>query len=350
MRTPTLCVAAGLIAAATGAWAEERPEELPRLALDGDDISVIGISSGGYMATQLAVAWPERFTGLGVLAAGPWSCAEGSLGQAIGQCMSTRRGEPDLDALARRRRDYQARDLVGSDAAFGPLRAFIWHGEADEVVAPTLGEALAAQLSDWLAAPETQLRFQQAPGTGHGWPVQTLGRGIPPGQLADCRLGGGTHLLACDTDLAGELLGWLHGEQAPPDDGTRERGQLLTFDQTAFEAKGFADSGYLYLPEGCEAGGCDLTIALHGCSMSAEQIGETFVRHTGLNDWAAANERVVLYPQAETSLANPQGCWDWWGFAESTWQIHPLHDTREGTQVQALMAMLERLTDTPGEE
>jgi hypothetical protein len=42
-------------------------------------------------------------------------------------------------------------------------------------------------------------------------------------------------------------------------------------------------------------------------------------------------------------MANPQACWDWWGFAESTWQINPLHDTRDGTQAQALMAMLDRL-------
>ncbi|MEC8901746.1 MAG: poly(3-hydroxybutyrate) depolymerase, partial [Pseudomonadota bacterium] len=28
---------------------------------------------------------------------------------------------------------------------------------------------------------------------------------------------------------------------------------------------------------------------------------------------------------------------------ESTWQINPLHDTRDGTQTQALMAMVDHL-------
>ena len=88
-------------------------------------------------------------------------------------------------------------------------------------------------------------------------------------------------------------------------------------------------------------------MALHGCAMGAEQIGETFVRYSGLNEWAATNGRVVLYPQAESSLANPQGCWDWWGFAESTWQLDPLHDSRDGTQIRALMAMMERLQEAP---
>ena len=71
------------------------------------------------------------------------------------------------------------------------------------------------------------------------------------------------------------------------------------------------------------------------------------MEHSGLNEWAEANQRVVLYPQATTSLANPQGCWDWWGFTESTWQLDPLHDTREGVQVKALMSMLERLGQSP---
>ncbi|EWG99970.1 PHB depolymerase family esterase [Halomonas sp. BC04] len=84
--------------------------------------------------------------------------------------------------------------------------------------------------------------------------------------------------------------------------------------------------------------------------MDSKQIGEAFVRHSGLNEWAVANQRVVLYPQAETSLANPQGCWDWWGFTESTWQLDPLHDTREGVQVRALMAMIDRLEESPDED
>ena len=71
------------------------------------------------------------------------------------------------------------------------------------------------------------------------------------------------------------------------------------------------------------------------------------MRYSGLNEWAATNGRVVLYPQAESSLANPQGCWDWWGFAESTWQLDTLHDSRDGTQIRALMAMMERLQEAP---
>lgn len=339
MKASSPLLFAGLLLASASHAQDELPE-LPRLAIDPGDTSVMGISSGGYMATQLAVAWPERFAGLAVLAAGPWSCAQGSLGQALGQCMSIRRGLPDLDALNMRLRDYQARELVGDAEDIAELRAFVWHGEEDSVVDPALGQALADQLSGWLANPADQLQWVRSPGIGHGWPIET-DRQIAPGQMAECRDGGGTHVLACDRDVAGEALAWLHGEQDPPQAASAEA--LLRFDQAPFDARGLGDSGYVLIPEGCESGGCSLTVALHGCGMTTEQIGTAFVEHSGLNEWAEANRRVVLYPQATTSLANPQGCWDWWGFAESTWQLDPLHDTRQGVQVEALMSMIERL-------
>ncbi|SEL62640.1 Prolyl oligopeptidase family protein [Halomonas daqiaonensis] len=346
----TRCLAAaslclGLVAPLA---AQERPAELPRLGVNRDGASVLGVSSGGYMATQLAVAWPERFAGLGVVAAGPWACARGSLGLALGQCMATQRGMPDPAELENRYQGYRRRELVGDPEALAELRVFVWHGEEDNTVAPSLGRALAEQFRDWLASPDDQLRLMKSEQAGHGWPLSTRA-GTPVDALTDCRGGGGTHLLACDLDIAGKMLGWLHGDLAPPEPGD-PRGELVRFDQSDFDVRGLGDTGYLFVPTGCEEGGCDLSVALHGCAMDVEQIDEAFVRHSGLNEWAAANQRVVLYPQAETSLPNPQGCWDWWGFAESTWQLDPLHDSRQGSQTGALMAMIEHLQQSPDEK
>lgn len=331
--------------AASSAHAESAPE-LPRLGTEPAATSVVGVSSGGYMATQLAVAWPERFAGLGVLAAGPWACSQGTLRRALGQCMTSRLGPPDVGELEARHRDYRERALVGDAEDLARLRVFVWHGDEDETVVPALGRLLADQFRAWLTAPEAQLRLLESENVGHGWPVGHRAD-QPAMELANCRSGGGTHLLACDLDLAGELLNWLHGGLAPPFD-TAAAGRLLRFDQAALSgAKGLDDEGFLFVPDGCEAGGCGLTMALHGCGMGAEQIGEVFVRHSGLNDWAATNQRVVLYPQAKASMANPLGCWDWWGFAESTWQPSPLHDSRQGLQAQTLMNMIDRLEAAP---
>ncbi|MEH6642643.1 PHB depolymerase family esterase [Vreelandella glaciei] len=330
------------------------PEDLPALSAASEQASVVGVSSGGYMATQLAVAWPERFSGLGVLAAGPWSCAQGSLSLALNQCMMTRRGAPSLDELESRHQRYLGLEQVGSAEALSQLRAYLWHGEEDEVVEPLLGDLLAEQWQQWLDSPD-QLRVARSKNAGHGWPVRLPSEAAPgPQEWGDCRQGGGSFLLSCDEDIAGEMLDWLYPEREVSDAGEpssqpegEQGGELVAFDQSEFSVKGLADTGYVFIPEGCEAGECPVTLALHGCQMNEEAIGDTFIRYTGLNAWAAAHQQIVLYPQAESSMANPQGCWDWWGFAESTWQLSPQHDTRSGTQIGALLAMLDRLQTAP---
>lgn len=348
MRAPPRHLARGLLLmgttlAATAALGD--PEALPSLDAGKEDASVVGISSGGYMATQLAVAFPERFAAVGVLAAGPWGCAEGSLNRALNHCMTTADGEPSLDRLENRRRRYESAQLVGPREALSQLRVYVWHGEDDEVVEPVLGDLLAAQWERWLASPE-QLHVERREETGHGWPVR-LHDAPPPQLLGDCQQGGGSYLLACDDDVAGDMLSFLYPERESQSAG---QGQLRAFDQSVFAVSGMADSGFVFIPEGCEQGGCEVTLALHGCQMSEDAIDDTFVRHSGLNEWAAAHRQIVLYPQAESSMMNPQGCWDWWGYAERSSRLTPQHDTREGAQVEALMAMLARLQSAPGRD
>ena len=49
---------------------------LPSYNVDPKSVSVSGISSGGYMAAQLGVAYSGTFqTGFGVFAGGPFDCA-----------------------------------------------------------------------------------------------------------------------------------------------------------------------------------------------------------------------------------------------------------------------------------
>ncbi|MHB0774749.1 extracellular catalytic domain type 2 short-chain-length polyhydroxyalkanoate depolymerase [Halomonas sp. WWR20] len=325
--------------------ADSDPPSLPVLNFERDAISVMGVSSGGYMATQLAVAWPERFSGLAVFAAGPWGCAQGSLRNALNRCMYTRDGLPDLSVLETQRARYQAEGQVGSDAALARQRVFIWHGEQDTTIDPRLGKLLAAQYRAWLTDPTRQLRVRFNPEAAHGWPVaDDAAPRVPCGETS------APYLLDCsDEDGAGEALAWLYpGRNAtitPPAAAATQEGALYEFDQRDFyTGRRLADRGYVYIPQACAQGRpCALMIALHGCNMSSEQIGEAFVRHSGLNRWASRYRLVVLYPQADVSLPNPQGCWDWWGYDESTWQLSPLHDTRDGRQASALKAMVEHI-------
>ena len=50
---------------------------------------------------------------------------------------------------------------------------------------------------------------------------------------------------------------------------------------------------------------------------------------------------MALYPQVVKRYAwwvfNPRGCWDWWGYTTGRYA------TKEGPQIRAVMAMVERL-------
>jgi hypothetical protein len=66
------------------------------LNIDKTQISVSGISSGGFMAHQFHVAHSSNVMGAGVVAGGPYYCAEGSIANAITKCskfMAGRRSE-----------------------------------------------------------------------------------------------------------------------------------------------------------------------------------------------------------------------------------------------------------------
>ena len=49
---------------------------LPALNIDTGNITVSGLSSGGFMANQLGVAHSSLFKGVGVFAAGPYQAVE----------------------------------------------------------------------------------------------------------------------------------------------------------------------------------------------------------------------------------------------------------------------------------
>ena len=95
----------------------------------------------------------------------------------------------------------------------------------------------------------------------------------------------------------------------------------MAFDQSEFfttrEAISLSRVGYIYVPHTCAAEPCRLHVAFHGCKQDLESVHDDFIRDAGYNQWAASNSIVVLYPQATGSAANPNRCWDFWGYSGS---------------------------------
>jgi poly(3-hydroxybutyrate) depolymerase len=327
------------------------PLSLPKLRTT--DVTVSGISSGGFMAAQLQVAYAATVSGAGIIAAGPYGCAGDNypwnLWRATNVCSDFADGlpfagppplAPSLDAVRR----AAAQGLIDNPAGLAADRVYLFSGSRDRTVPPAVMEVTAAFYRALLADPVQQVSFETAIPAAHAMITLDFGNACDvakPPYLSDCDYSAAENLLA-------HLYGPLAPAVAPHDDG------LIAFDQREFlapppSASGLGDVGYLYLPRGCEVpgAGCRLHIVLHGCEQSREQIGDTFARHAGYNGVAEANRIVVLYPQARpVTMAwfgvtlpwpNPKGCWDWWGFTGRGYA------TREGVQPRAIKAMIDRL-------
>jgi poly(3-hydroxybutyrate) depolymerase len=72
-----------LLAASAPLAAARAADPLPAFAVDLGQSSVSGLSSGAYMAGQFHVAYSELLVGVGIVAGGPYNCAEGQLPIAL---------------------------------------------------------------------------------------------------------------------------------------------------------------------------------------------------------------------------------------------------------------------------
>ncbi|HNE17592.1 MAG TPA: poly(3-hydroxybutyrate) depolymerase, partial [Rhodocyclaceae bacterium] len=117
---------------------------MPALGVEGDGVTVSGISSGGYMAVQFQVAFSRIVKGAGVLAAGPYECAEGSVAKALTRCMAPNRLAPPptvADSVARV--DARARaGQIDAPAGLAEDRAWVLSGGADRTVERPVVDAL----------------------------------------------------------------------------------------------------------------------------------------------------------------------------------------------------------------
>ena len=77
LRRAVLPAAVVLATIAIAAPAAASPAGLPHLDITG--VYVSGVSSGGFMATQLQVAYSATFDGAGIIAAGPYDCGQGTV-------------------------------------------------------------------------------------------------------------------------------------------------------------------------------------------------------------------------------------------------------------------------------
>jgi poly(3-hydroxybutyrate) depolymerase len=323
--------------AACGKPRSTEVERLPELEIVPGSVTVSGISAGGYMAVQFHVAYSGLVNGVGVIAAGPYYCAESTLRHALGRCMRDG-GEIPVAQLATFTSELALEDQIDPISDLANDHVWILHGARDNVVDQRVVDALESYYGT-LVEPRGIVRIEQ-PGAAHTFPTAAAG--------SSCTKSESPYLGKCGYDAAGALLRHLYPRLEPP--SSPDADSLRPFDQRPYAelaaTSALADSGWVYVPEACRehAAACRLHVVFHGCRQGASFVNDRFVRQAGYLEWAASNQIVVLFPQIEPALQplNPNGCWDWWGYEDSRYAL------REGPQMLAVRAMIADLRgETP---
>ena len=328
-----------------------KAQELPSLNINGNQVTVSGLSSGAFMAVQMHVAFSDRIQGAGVVAGGPYYCAEGDLTKALTTCMRPTTmpmampepepmsmpmpvlSEPpdgrELAAVAQR---FANEGHIDPTSNLIDDSVYLFSGTMDYTVYTSVTDAIG-DFYRTLGVPSNKIEYIKSIPAGHAFITTDYGR--------QCFLSLSPYINDCDYDQAGNILKHLLGQLNPP--SATLSGQFVEFYQDEFvenpNAQGMAHKGYVYIPKACADGeACKLHIALHGGLQSYEKIGDEYYAHTGYNEWADSNNIVVLYPQAHAIMStNSGGNWDWWGYTNSEYAF------KTGSQTSAIMKMVDKL-------
>jgi len=347
------------------------PKAAPLKGLNADlsQSSISGLSSGAFMTVQLHLAHSATFIGAGIIAGGPYRCAESYRAaaaiaedawtlNALYVCMNplVPQVAPDPARLAQVARETAAKGLIDPVEHLRDHRLYIFTGSADSVVDSSVVHT-TREFYRQLGVPDSAIHFDDGVPAGHSIITDNpednpLDTNRPPyinnGGFMQSR----------------QILEHIYGPLKPPVE--RLTGRIVRFDQTEFfdddPRASMSDFAYAYVPLAVEQGApCRVHVAMHGCKQGYDYVnfvngrpdldnsvpyGNRYFTTTGYNEVADANNLVILYPQARgtdnPTVQNPEGCWDWWGYTAED-PNDPDYYSKNAIQIRAIHRMLERL-------
>ena len=304
----------------------------PRLSsynIDTSQITVSGLSSGGFFAVQFHVAYSKIIRGVGVIAGGPFWCARDNVKIATGPCLT----QPNLISVG-----YLATITYSSAATFviDPVQnmqnsqVYLLSGKYDSVVVPGVVKKLEEYYSDFVT--DGNITSVYTLPAEHCFPTDDYGD--------SCTRLGSPYICNCNFSAAHEILKHVY-PGSPNLKPSYQPENLFSFDQSEFTTLfTIMDSvGYIYVPTACQSKKtpCRLHIAFHGCRQGKVYLGDEYAAHTGYGEYAEGLNTIVIFPQADNSTLNPNGCWDWWGFTS------PAYASKLGLQMMSIRQMIERV-------
>ena len=321
-------------------------EPLPPYNIDLSQTSLSGVSSGAYMAVQFHVAHSSIVKGVGIIAGGPYNCAQNSASTAIHNCMNPDSSHPVPEVthlIALTDEVVRSRD-ADNTSHLKKAKVWLFSGTQDTIVKQPVMDVLH-QYYEHYVDPANILYKNDLP-AGHGMIIADT-------TATACAFNESPYLNNCEYNAAEHLLKHIYGPLNPP--SRQLSGTFIEFDQREFlngnaYSHSMRDTGFAYIPRSCVATRCRVHVALHGCRQHYDAIGDQFYKKAGYNEWADTNDLIVLYPQTITRfgwnwkvfwtlgyIINPNACWDWWGYDDSNYY------KQRGHQITAIRKMLDRL-------
>ncbi|ALO13326.1 Poly(3-hydroxybutyrate) depolymerase [Streptomyces venezuelae] len=324
-----VAIAATTVGGATAAVPTPTPGSLQQYNISSTYVS--GLSSGGFMANQMHVAYSDVFKGAGIFSAGPYDCAQNSVNTAQYACMETFMARKTPAQLEQLTRDRATAGKVDPVANLSGDKVWLFHGTNDATVKAAVNDDLATYYRDFGA----DVVYDNTSSSGHAW-VSPLGPN-------SCSSTSSPYVNNCGGDPVRDMLTHLLGGVNPASSSALT-GKLVRFDQSTYAPGGsssaisMGNEGFAYVPQSCQSGAsCTLMVTLHGCYQYFGVVGNALMDKAYLNEYADTNNMIVLYPQATTMTGNPRGCWDWWGYKSADYA------QKSGPQMTAVMNMAKAL-------
>ena len=267
---------------------------LPSLGLNSSWVTVSGLSSGGYFAVQMHVAYSKTFSGVGVFAGGPFFCAglpPASVGVAQTACMVS----PSLisvDSLVLVAHNTAATGTIDPLSNLKDDRVYVFSGTEDSVVHTGVVQKLAHYYGEFVTTPN---RIKQEYDIAAEHCMPTVGYGN------DCGYLGEPYINNCGYDAVGPMLQHIYDNSlsAPAKAAlnTTGTGDYVEFSQFEFldplwtlDTASMYKTGVVYVPKACSAeesvkrsasgkAPCRLHVAFHGCKQTIPMIDSQFYEH-----------------------------------------------------------------------
>ena len=198
---------------------------LPPLAVNLEQTTVSGLSSGAYMAGQFQVAYSRKVVGAALVAGGPYGCARTpggdlnpywpavlalNLTRALNKCMEDGwffSSVPDAGDLFDYTKNVAASDKIDPVDALKDDKVYLFSSSRDDTVERgVVEEAYAFYIAAGL--PETNVVFVKSDDAAHAFVTEDQG--------LTCGETGPPFINDCDYDQAGAILEALLGPLNPP--------------------------------------------------------------------------------------------------------------------------------------